>query len=134
MCIRDRWYTKAAEQGHARGQYNLGYMYQAGEGVLKDHKEAVKWFTKAAEQGNAGAQGNIGTMYFYGEGVVEDYVTAYAWQIVAKANGADIEVNLVNLRSKMSPEQISVAQALARKIFQRIENKKSDNPINQRVD
>jgi len=29
------WYRKAAEQGDANGQNNLGRMYDAGEGVPK---------------------------------------------------------------------------------------------------
>ena len=32
-------------------QVNLGVMYDNGEGVLQDDKEAVKWYRKAAEQG-----------------------------------------------------------------------------------
>ena len=31
-----RWYRKAAEQGHARAQCNLGYCYANGQGVTKD--------------------------------------------------------------------------------------------------
>ena len=27
------WFLKAAEQGHAAAQYNVGYLYQFGEGV-----------------------------------------------------------------------------------------------------
>ena len=45
------WFTKAAEQGYANAQYNLGVMYANGEGVTRDHKQAVYWYTKAAEQG-----------------------------------------------------------------------------------
>ena len=44
------WYTKSAEQGYARGQYSLGYMYHNGKGVTKDKAKAVECFTKAAEQ------------------------------------------------------------------------------------
>ena len=29
------WYLKAAEQGYAIAQYNLGFMYEAGRGVPK---------------------------------------------------------------------------------------------------
>jgi len=46
---------KAAEQGDAEAQYNLGVRYANGEGVPEDYKEAVKWFRKAAEQGFAAA-------------------------------------------------------------------------------
>ncbi len=35
------WYTKAAEQGDAYGQCNLGTMYLFGNGVTKDYKKAV---------------------------------------------------------------------------------------------
>ena len=35
------------EQGDAEAQYNLGVMYENGQGVKQDHKEAVKgaWCT-----------------------------------------------------------------------------------------
>ena len=49
-----RWYKKAAEQGDAIGQANLGLMYERGAGGLtKDEAEAVRWYKKAAEQGDA---------------------------------------------------------------------------------
>jgi TPR repeat protein len=35
-----------AEQGYANAQFNLGLMYQKGDGVLKDYKQAVAWFRK----------------------------------------------------------------------------------------
>ena len=34
---------KAAEQGDAKAQYSLGYMYEVGDGVPEDDAEAVKW-------------------------------------------------------------------------------------------
>ena len=30
------WFTKAAEQGDAEAQYNLGVMYNKGEGIAQD--------------------------------------------------------------------------------------------------
>ena len=53
-------------------QYNLGVMYNEGEGVPLDDKESVKWYRLAAEQGDAQAQSNLGVMYDNGEGVPED--------------------------------------------------------------
>jgi TPR repeat protein len=38
-------------------------MYDNGEGVLQDDKEAIKWYQKAAEQGHASAQFSLGVMY-----------------------------------------------------------------------
>ena len=46
---------KAAEQGNANAQYNLGVMYANGDGVTKDAVKAVEWYQKAAAQGYADA-------------------------------------------------------------------------------
>jgi len=37
-------------------QFNLGVMYEFGEGVPKNNAEAIKWFRKAAEQGDGDAK------------------------------------------------------------------------------
>ena len=58
-----RWYRKAAEQGLAQAQYNLGVMYANGDGVREDDVEAVRWFRKAAEQGLAHAQEALAKRY-----------------------------------------------------------------------
>ncbi len=47
---------KSAEQGNAQAQCNLGYMYESGDGVIKDKEEAIKWYKKSAEQGNKDAK------------------------------------------------------------------------------
>jgi hypothetical protein len=44
-----KWYRKAAEQGHAEAQYNLGCGYANGQGVGKDIVEAYAWFSMAAK-------------------------------------------------------------------------------------
>ncbi len=54
-----RWYRKAAEQGHAKAQYNLGVMYYNGFGVTQDRTEAKKWWEKSAAQGNQTAINNL---------------------------------------------------------------------------
>ena len=51
-----KWYRKAAEQGYASAQYNLGVCYYNGKGVEQDYEEVVKWYRKAAEQGHPRAQ------------------------------------------------------------------------------
>ena len=42
---------KKARQGNAESQYTLGTMYELGEGVSEDDKEAFKWFSLSALQG-----------------------------------------------------------------------------------
>lgn len=83
------WYRKAAEQGYAIGQSNLGFMYENGYGVNKDYSEAVKWYRKATEQGNANGQNHLGYMYLNGLGVEEDYSEAIKWFRKSAEQGND---------------------------------------------
>jgi hypothetical protein len=89
------WYRKAAEQGNAMAQFNLGNMYANGQGVPKDDQQAVAWFRKAAEQGNDRAQFSLGLMYDNGQGVPKDEQQAAAWHRKAAEQGNDrAQVNL----------------------------------------
>ena len=47
-----QWYRKAAEQGYAGAQNNLGVMYEQGQGVLQDLALAQEWYGKACDNGN----------------------------------------------------------------------------------
>ena len=76
-----------AEQGDSEAQYKLGYLYDFGEGVLKDDKEAVKWYTKAAEQGLSKSQYNLSLMYYEGEGIEQDQIEAVKWLTKAAEQG-----------------------------------------------
>lgn len=58
-----RWYTLAAEKGHAAAQNSLGVCYFLGEGVEKNLTQAKKWLTLAAEQGNEFAHHNLGEFH-----------------------------------------------------------------------
>ena len=68
-------FRKAAEQGDALAQFNLGWMSVKGIGVPKNYKQAAYWFRKAAEQGHAMGQYNLGQMYRRGKGVPRDCLT-----------------------------------------------------------
>jgi len=68
-----------AEQGGSDDQLILGNLYDQGNGVPQDHKEAVKWYRLAAEQGNGHAQTKLGWMYYYGKGVSQDYKKSVRW-------------------------------------------------------
>jgi serine/threonine protein kinase/TPR repeat protein len=78
---------KAAEQGNANEQYNLGLMYEEGRGVEKDEVEALKWYRKAAEQGDTWVQNHVGKMYENGRGADKDYVEALKWYRKAAEQG-----------------------------------------------
>jgi hypothetical protein len=48
-------YRKAAEQGNADSQFNLGFMYKNGNGVIQDAVIAHMWFNISAASGDAGS-------------------------------------------------------------------------------
>ena len=99
-----------AEQGYAAVQYNLGWMYHKGNGVvqnyaealkyngngvLKDFSQAVKWYQLSAEQGHLPAQNNLGAMYRDGKGVLKDYTEAVKWfRLTAEQGDATAQANL----------------------------------------
>ena len=109
-----------AEKGNADAQCNLGVMYEDGDGVPEDDKEAVKWYRKAAEQGNHVAQANLGVMHYEGDGVPEDFAIAYAWLNIAAANGiANAKTNKGIIAKLMTPDQIAEGQKLTREMIKK---------------
>ena len=97
-----KWYRKAAEQGNAGAQTNLGLMYANGQGVPQDYAQAVVWYRKAAEQGNIDAQNNLGLMYANGQGVPQDYVRAHMWFNLAASGASDASARENRLRTATS--------------------------------
>ena len=86
---------KAAEQGDAQAQCNLGVCYHFGNGVEKNLSEAVKWWRKAAEQGDAQAQYNLGVCYALGDGVEKNPTEAVKWcRKAAEQGNAQAQYNL----------------------------------------
>jgi TPR repeat protein len=110
------WYQKAALQGYVKAQYNLGGMYQRGEGVPLDNRQAVVWFRKAAEQGLANAQTNLGVAYSNGSGVPKNRVVAYALFALSAAKdpsgGNSATKNREMLAKEMTANEINVADSL----------------------
>ncbi len=110
-----KWFQLAAEQSDAGAQYNLGVMYENGQGVPQDYVEAAKWFQLAAEQGRASAQHNLGVMYENGQGVPHDYAQAHMWFSLAGAQGDKQAAKQRDIVAKrMTPAQIAEAQKLVR--------------------
>jgi len=89
-----KWYQKAADQGDANAQTNLGLMYEYGCGVDKSESKAKKWYQKAANQGLARAQYNLGDLYHN----VRFYSEALKWFEKAADQGyASAQNNLGNM-------------------------------------
>ena len=70
---------EAAQKGYDIAQYEVGVVYENGEGVFEDYVEAAKWFLKAADQGNVEAQLKLGFYYDFGIGVLQDFKKAVSF-------------------------------------------------------
>ena len=54
-----KWCRKAAEQGYAAAQHNLGVMYYNGTGVIKNPAQAHAWWSIAGSRGFKEAKKNL---------------------------------------------------------------------------
>lgn len=82
------FYRELANNGVAAAQFNLGVMFDFGQGVGKNPAEAARWYRTAATQGHAGAQFNLAGLYYDGVGVPQDHLRAYVWFTLAAIAGA----------------------------------------------
>jgi TPR repeat protein len=78
-----------AEKGLPEAQFNLGLLYDTGQGVPQNYAEAATWYRKAAERGNAKSQYSLGRMYEAGQGVPRNYAEAATWYRKAAEQGFD---------------------------------------------
>ena len=97
-----RLYRKAAEQGHADAQFNLGYCYDNAIGVTQDNDKAIKWYRKAAEKGCEGAYYNLFKCLFYNKIsdstiTKENIIEAEKWlRKSAESGSAEMQFELGN--------------------------------------
>jgi TPR repeat protein len=124
-----KWFGKAAEQGFAEAQHNLGSMYDNGEGVEQDYSIAFQWYTKAAQQGYVLSETNLGTLYLFGDGVDIDYNKAYDLFKKAAKQGEPVAIaNIGQMYEIAAGFQQSNVMAFAHyKIASSIENELSEN-------
>ena len=117
------WFRKAAEQGFADAQFNLGRIYGPADGLYRkrraapeDYAQAVKWLRRAAEQGYTPAQTKVAELYASGgHGLERDYVQAYFWMGLAAEKGNEpARKQLALYASHMNEAQIAEAKQLTR--------------------
>jgi TPR repeat protein len=88
-------WRKAAEQGNAEAQNNLGQAYELGYGTEQDYRQAAYWFRKAAEQNHVTSLFNLGVMCELGHGMPQDLVAAASWyRKAAEQDYAPAQFNL----------------------------------------
>ena len=82
------WCQRAADGELAWAQYNLGLMYQKGEGVAGSDADAAHWYRLAASQGFADAQQRLADLYYLGQGIRQSYTQAALWYRRAAEQGS----------------------------------------------
>lgn len=70
---------KKAEQGILDSMYDVGLLYDRGEGVRANPEESVRWFKEAAERGHATAQFMLGLNYHMGQTIPQNHEEAFVW-------------------------------------------------------
>jgi len=77
------YWNRAAEQGYAPAQFNLGVLYDTAD-TLQNPWEAFKYYKLAADKGYAPAQFNVGVAFEKGEGIPKDLGQAKHYYGLAK--------------------------------------------------
>lgn len=87
-----------ADKADPRAMYNLGVLYDKGQGVSEDPTLAAFWFLKSAEAGHAAGMSNLGRLLEQGRGLSRNPTQAASWFRKAADKGlAEAQYNLAVL-------------------------------------
>lgn len=90
-----------AESGDPEAQYNIGWMYMNGYGLMMNDRLALEWWQRASDQGYTEASFSIAMLYSQGEGQVErDMDKAVEHYLMAVEDGHE-DANLI-IRSMLA--------------------------------
>lgn len=78
---------QAAQAGHPTAIYEMGYLYENGDGVPQNMAEAARWYALGAKNGDAASEAALGQFYENGTGVPNDWMAAAAWYRKAADQG-----------------------------------------------
>jgi TPR repeat protein len=90
-----RIWHELGEAGDIRAIYNLGVLFDLGQGVAQDPARAAVYFNHAAQGGHPRAMSNYGRLLEQGRGVAKDEAQAAYWFHKAAESGlAEAQYNL----------------------------------------
>ncbi len=96
-----------AEAGDPEAQYNIGWMYLNGYGLMMNDQRALEWWQRASDQGYLDATFSIGMLYSLGEGRVEkDMDKALEYYLKAVEDGHE-DANMI-VRSMLARDDRAV--------------------------
>jgi uncharacterized protein len=109
-----REFSLLAAKGDKEGQYNMGLLYEEGQGVAKSFYEAVSAYTKAARQGYVDAYFALGEIYISRSAPQKDRVEAYRWlEMAAKYGHPRGSEEFERNKLTMTVEQLDEARKLS---------------------
>ena len=111
------WSEKAAWQGFAPAQYNLGVRYYYGDKAPQNYELALEWFQKATMQGFAPAQNNLAIIYR--KGTKQNYELALELFQKAAMQGyalAQFNLGTMHYNGEGTKQNDKIAFGLAKKI------------------
>jgi uncharacterized protein len=86
-----QWFERAARQGFAPAQFELGNLYAYGHAPVAAGEDtqrlAAQWYFEAARQGHAEAQYSLGILFLAGSGVQRNPGEARKWLTRAARQG-----------------------------------------------
>ena len=98
-----------AESGDAEAQYNIGWMYLNGYGLMMNDSKALEWWQRASDQGYTDATFSIAMLYSLGEGQVgKDTDKAIEYYLMAVEDGHE-DANMI-IRSMLARNDESIRQ------------------------
>ncbi len=98
-----------AESGDAEAQYNIGWMYLNGYGLMMNDSKALEWWRRASDQGYTDASFSIAMLYSLGEGQVKkDMGKAIEYYLMAVEDGHE-DANMI-IRSMLARDDESIRQ------------------------
>lgn len=77
-----------ANAGNASAEFYLYFLYDTGDGVIKNDAIATYWLKKAAEQGYETAEYDLGISYATGDGVAKNNAKYIYWVKKAAEQGS----------------------------------------------
>lgn len=82
-----KYYQLAADKDDSMALLGLGFLYQDGSGVPKNHERAFYFIQLAASQDYPPAHFNLGQVYELGRGVPQDHMESVKWYRKAAVQG-----------------------------------------------
>ena len=102
-----------ADEGDEEAQFNLGILYNLGQGVAQSKERAAAWYRRSAAQGYAAAQFNLAVMFANGDGIPQNNALAYTLFDLAAVDDPEAAEQRNSLARVMAAEEIDRAVRLA---------------------